>query len=51
MNELQSTFLILICIFFLPTNYCFSSGITLKIVAFSLTLHVCVVVFIHEKEN
>ena len=51
MNDLQSTFPYIICIFFLPTNCCFSSGITLKIVAFSFRLHVCVVVFIHEKEN
>ena len=28
-----------------------TSGITLKIVAFSLRLRVCVVVFIYEKEN
>ena len=28
-----------------------TSGITLKIVAFSLRLRDCVVVFIHEKEN
>ena len=44
--------LYIICIFS-STSCCFFSGITLKIVAFfnSLRLRVCVVVFIHEKEN
>ena len=41
----------IICIFFLPSSCCFSCGITLKIVAFSLRLHVSVVVFIHEKKT
>ena len=42
----------IICIFFFPTlSCCFSSGITLKIIAFSLRLHVSVVVFIHKNEN
>ena len=51
MNDLQSTFLILSASFS-STSYYFSSGITLKTVAFySLRLHVCVVVFIHEKKT
>ena len=53
MNELQSTFLILSASFS-STSCCFSSGMALKIVAFSLRLCVIcvkVAVFIHEKEK
>ena len=52
MNDLQSTFLILSASFS-SSSCCFSSGITLKTLLFSLRLRVCVqvVVFIHEKEN
>ena len=51
MNDLKSTLLILSASFS-STSCCFSSGITLKIVAFSLRLRICAVVnilvFIHE---
>ena len=50
MNDLPSTFLILSASFS-STNCCFSSGITLNIVSFCLRLHLCVVVFVHRKEN
>ena len=50
MNDLQSTFLI-ISASFSSTSCCFSSGITWKSLLFSLRLHVCVAVFILEKEN
>ena len=49
MNDLQSAFLIL-SESFSSTSCCFTSGITLKIVAFSLRLH-GVVVFIRDKEH
>ena len=50
MNDLPSTFLILSASFS-STNCCFSSEITLNIVSFCLRLHLCVVVFVHRKEN
>ena len=50
MNDLQCTFLILTASFS-SASCCFSSGTTLKIVVFGLRLCVCVVVFIHKKEN
>ena len=50
MNDLPSTFLILSASFS-STNCCFSSGITLNIVSFCLRHHLCVVVFVHRKEN
>ena len=50
MKDLQSTFLTLSASFS-SIKCCFSSGITWKSLLFSLRLHVCVVVFIHEKEN
>ena len=50
MDDLPSTFLILSASFS-STNRCFSSGITLNIVSFCLRLHLCVVVFVHRKEN
>ena len=51
LNEWLTKYFPHITCIFSSTSCCFSSGITFKIVAFSLRLHVCVVVFIHEKEN
>ena len=55
MNDLQTKVLSLYHLhLFPPLAAVFllgTSGITLKIVAFSLRLRDCVVLFIHEKEN
>ena len=51
MNDLQSTFLILSASFS-STSCCFSSGITLKIVAFQLeALCLCLYMFIHKEKT